>query len=99
MGVLNPWSDPSFEKFVNLDRPSQILATGAKSRVDNVKYHRFDLEYRWNRNSKKWQSSSHRGYFLSDKKGEELLKFKSRREANDHKVPTFLPQRSLTIIY
>lgn len=86
--VLNPWTDPRFAMFLAIDRPSQILATGANSRVSHVKFYRYDLEYAWDPTTQRWSSCHHKGYFLSNKSCNALLRLHETRGTDDHKNPS-----------
>jgi Protein of unknown function (DUF3638) len=67
--VLNPWAEQSFERFLAIASPHQILATGSqKGDVAAIKYLDCRLEYQWNPEEKKWACTTLPGYSLSSKK-------------------------------
>lgn len=71
--VKNPWNDPTFNIFTEIEDKSHVLALGSGSKIDTVKYNRFNLNYSWNEEKNIWASQEFKGYKLSTKSLDELV--------------------------
>lgn len=65
MEVLNPWSRSKFNVFKRIEDPAHIVAKGKNGKVHSLEYSRFNLEYRWDKEAKRWISPQHKYHYLS----------------------------------
>jgi hypothetical protein len=83
--ILNPWNNKGFERFLALAPPSQILAKGDRySKVTEIQYLNYKLEYEWNAQHSYWECLSLPGYRLSSKKVEAIFLNKHTNPRENH---------------